>query len=286
MNPIVVAGVSGHTGRVAAETLLAQKQPVRVVVRNENQGRPWKDKGAEVAVADLGDAKAVQRALGGASAAYLLAPPKLDAADVFADRKLLIDALASAVRGSRVPHVVLLSSIGAQLPSGTGPIVMLRYAEQVLADAAPSAAFVRPCYFMDNWAGVVPMVRDGVLPVFLPAALAFPQIATHDIGVVAAREVLAPAKGARIVELCGPTASANDVAAAFAKLIGRQVGVQVAPNAAVVPAFTSMGVGRSMAAMFAEMYATMEAGKLVFEKPARVERTPTSLLDGLRPLLA
>ena len=49
----VVAGVSGNTGSVVADTLLAQKLPVRVVVRDEAKGAPWKAKGAEVAIADL-----------------------------------------------------------------------------------------------------------------------------------------------------------------------------------------------------------------------------------------
>ena len=34
----VVLGVTGHTGAVVAETLLARKQPVRVVVRSTDKG--------------------------------------------------------------------------------------------------------------------------------------------------------------------------------------------------------------------------------------------------------
>ena len=38
----VVAGVSGHTGKVAAETLLAQGKSVRVLVRDPAKGEPWR----------------------------------------------------------------------------------------------------------------------------------------------------------------------------------------------------------------------------------------------------
>src|SRR6266576_2040536 len=77
----VVAGVSGNTGKVVAESLLAQKRGVKVVVRDSAKGEPWKAKGAEVAVADLGDADALARALRGAEGAYLLIPPNFATAD-------------------------------------------------------------------------------------------------------------------------------------------------------------------------------------------------------------
>ena len=51
-----MAGVSGNTGSAAASVLLEKGQPVRVLVRSEEKGKPWKDRGAEVAVASLEDA--------------------------------------------------------------------------------------------------------------------------------------------------------------------------------------------------------------------------------------
>src|SRR5437016_5265158 len=70
----VVAGVSGNTGKVVAETLLSQKKPVRVIVRDAAKGAAWKARGAEVAVAELDDVPALTKALAGAEGAYLLLP--------------------------------------------------------------------------------------------------------------------------------------------------------------------------------------------------------------------
>ena len=70
-----IAGVTGHVGSVAAETLLAQGKPVRVIVRDAAKGAPWKAKGAEVAIADLGDEAALASAFAGASGAFVLLPP-------------------------------------------------------------------------------------------------------------------------------------------------------------------------------------------------------------------
>ncbi|HEY8075629.1 MAG TPA: hypothetical protein VIF62_16000, partial [Labilithrix sp.] len=47
----VIAGVSGNTGYVVADELLARGKKVRVVVRDAAKAAAWRDKGAEIAVA-------------------------------------------------------------------------------------------------------------------------------------------------------------------------------------------------------------------------------------------
>jgi uncharacterized protein YbjT (DUF2867 family) len=95
-----VAGVSGHTGKVVAETLLAQHKTVRVIVRDAAKGEEWKKRGAEVAVADLEDADALAKALRGASGAYLLLPPMMSSTNVRADSARKVAAVAKAVDAS------------------------------------------------------------------------------------------------------------------------------------------------------------------------------------------
>src|SRR5262249_8005281 len=119
----VIAGASGHTGSVVASTLIAAGKPVRVIVRDEKKGQPWKDKGAEVAVARLDDAAALTEALRGADGVYALLPPNFAAEDPLAWSKTVTEAWAQAIAAARPKHVVLLSSIGSELEGGTGPIV-------------------------------------------------------------------------------------------------------------------------------------------------------------------
>ena len=49
----VVVGATGNTGSSVVDTLLSQKQPVRIVVRSAEKGTAWKVKGADIAVASL-----------------------------------------------------------------------------------------------------------------------------------------------------------------------------------------------------------------------------------------
>src|SRR5688500_5122379 len=120
-----IAGVSGHTGSVAADTLLAQGKKVRVIVRDAAKGEAWKAKGAEVAIASLDDSAALAKAFAGAEGAYVLLPPSPTSSDPVGHNARVTASIAKAVKAANLPHVVLLSSVGAQHADGTGPIKTL-----------------------------------------------------------------------------------------------------------------------------------------------------------------
>ena len=269
----VVAGVTGRTGRVVADTLLAQGEAVRVVVREAGQGEPWKKLGAEVAVAQLHDAAAMTKALAGTMGAYLLLPPRYDVEDMFAAHRSITDALAEAVRASRVPHVVLLSSLGGELADGTGPIVSLHYAERTLGAASRNITILRAGYFFENFSSVLPATQGGVLPTFLNADRRIPMVASADIGRTAAELLLEPATGTRVVELTAMRDwSPADVARDLSALLGRTLSPQVGPLEAVVPALTGMGMTRGAAESFREMIDALNRGIVTRQGPPALRR--------------
>ena len=264
----VVAGVTGNTGSVVAQTLLDRKQPVRVIVRTADKGAAWKAKGAEVSVALLDDVQALTKAFEGARGAYLLVPPNYAAASYLDDRRKVSEALARAVKASGLVHVVFLSSIGAHLPEGTGPIRIVRYGEQQLGAVAKNLTILRPPSFLDNWAPVLGAAKaQGILPSFLEPDRKIPMISTRDIGRIAAEQLIAGGQGRKVLELSGPEDySPNDIAAALGKLLKRAVTVQHAPLSAVVPTFKSFGFSDDAARLFEEMYRGFEQGTINYEK--------------------
>lgn len=284
----VIAGVSGNTGSVAANALLDAGAKVRVVVRDAAKGAPWRARGAEVAVADLGDANALTEALRGAKGAYLLVPPNMAAPDFRAYQRATGEAIVEAVRRSAVPHVVLLSSVGAQHPSGTGPIAGLHPVEKGLA-ALPNTAstFVRAAYFMENLGGSLGMLAQGVLPTFAPADVAFPMIATQDIGRTAAQLLREGASKTTVVELSAAKKySMDDAAATLSTLTGRPVKAQTFPLDAMVPTLTGMGMPAQIAELYREMTGAMTSGLVAFEGTHRTVHGPTPLETVLRALVA
>ena len=282
----VVAGVSGHTGQVVAETLLAQKRAVKVVVRDAAKGSPWKAKGADVAVADLGDAGALTQALKGAEGAYVLVPPTFTAPNFRAYQDRLSTAIADAARASRVPHVVFLSSIGAQLASDSGPVVGLHVAEETFRrEKATAWTFLRAGYFMENLGASFATLPQGFIPSFLPASLGIDMIATVDIGKQAAALLVEGGKGTEVVQLGGPPISMNDVAAAIGRITGKPVRVQEAPLDAVVPTFTGLGMPKDLAELYREMLEGFTVGRIGAEPGMRRIAGTTSIETFLRGAL-
>ncbi|HEY0712723.1 MAG TPA: NmrA family NAD(P)-binding protein [Polyangia bacterium] len=284
----VITGATGHTGKVAAETLLAAGQKVRVLVRNPDKAKDLVGRGADVVVGDLSDREAVARAFSGARGVYLISPPDLATNNFLAERKALLETIARGAAAAKVPHVVFLSSLGAELTSGTGPIVTLHAGEQSLQAAGVPATFLRAGYFVENWASVLPVAKqDGVLPSFLPADLASITVSTRDIGQAAAQALLDGARGStRLVDVAGPSeATPKDVAQAVGRILGREIKVVEAPLEAVVPTFTSFGISAHVAALYREMYEAMRKGLITHAPNAEVVRGRQSLEQTLRPLL-
>lgn len=269
MSLFAVAGVSGHTGRVVAETLLAHGHDVRVIVRDAAKGEPWKARGATVAVADVENASALASALKGADGAYLLVPPNMTTGNMRAYQARVGKSLVEAVKTAAIPHVVLLSSVGAQETAGTGPIAALHPIENALRDLpATGATFLRAAYFMENLQGSFGMLDQGVFPTFAPKDAAMPMIATQDIGEVAAGLLLEgpPAPGKpRIVELGSAPYSASDVAAGLSKRLGKVIAAYEAPVASMAATLSGYGMPADVAALYQEMTEGAMKGLVKFE---------------------
>lgn len=283
----VVLGATGNTGSAVVETLLNQKQSVRIVVRSADKGAGWKAKGADVAVASLDDVPALTKAFEGATGLYLMVPPNYGATAWLSDQQARMDRAAEAVKKSAVSHVVYLSSIGGQLPSGTGPIRAVHYGEGKLEGAVKHLTILRPPYFMENWAPVIGAAKaQGDLPTFIAPPVKIPMISTNDIGRIAAEQLMVGGRGKQIVELAGPEEySPNEVAAALGQLLGKPVTAQHAPLSAVVPTFKSFGLSDEAAKLFEEMYTAFSKGAVGYEFPAKLVRGTVTLSEALRGMV-
>jgi len=285
----VVFGANGHTGKVVASTLLDRGEKVRIVARDAAKVSELAARGAEVVTADVENADSVAKALAGAKGAYLLVPPDAGSSDLVGRGRRIVDAYVAALATSPVPHAVVLSSVAAQQPSGTGPIVITHYAEANLPKAKGTTfTFVRAAYFMENILGNVGAMKgDGVLPVFGGGeSYPFPMIATHDIGIVAADALLAPPKEHAWIELSGPKEySFADAAAIASKLLGREVKPLVLPLDALVPTLTQFGISANVAGLYREMNEGLGKGLVVFEGKGKAVRGEVTLDRVLAPAL-
>ena len=283
----VIAGVSGHVGSVAAGELLAKGKKVKVLVRDGKKGEAWSKRGAEVAVGELGDESFLTSALKGATGFFTLLPMDFAATDIDAYQRKLGTSIANAVKASGVPHVVLLSSVGADLPTGTGPIKGLHHLEGYLRATGVKLTAIRAGYFQENVGNSIAPARDaGIFPNFTPSAdYPMPMIATKDIGHLVAESLLAPAGKSEIVDLHGPAYSIRQVAEHLGKRLGKTLTVVDIPAAGHLEAYKQAGLPPALAASYTEMNAGFASGNIrpVGDRMVQGKTTIDEVLAGMIP---
>ena len=278
----VVLGATGHTGSVIATSLLSKGEKVRVVGRDATRLQRFVRKGAEAFTANVSDAAALTKAFTGARAAYLLLPPNMTSPDYRADQERESDAIAKAVKESGLRYAVHLSSFGAQVPEGTGPIAGLHSSEQKLnAISGLNVLHLRGGHFMENTLTAISMIQAmGIFGHAVLPDLKLPMIATRDIGDYAAGRILKlDFSGKQTRELLGERdLSMNEATAVIARGIGKpDLRYVQFPYEQVEQVLTQMGIPAKTAGQFIEMYKALNEGIVAAEEPRSPENTtPTS----------
>jgi len=277
-----ITGATGHSGRVAAEGLLAKGKKVRALGRSEERLKPLAALGAEPFVCDLTDAAALAQAFSGAEGVYAMVPPDMAAQNYRGLQDRATDALAKALTEAKVKYVVSLSSFGADKADKTGPVVGLHLREEKLnAIAGLNVLHVRAGYFMENTLAQIGIIKSmGVAAGPLRAELELPMIATRDIGAFAAeRLALLDFSGSQTQELLGErNVSMAEAAGIIGRAIGRpQLSYVRVPNDQVIEAFKRMGASESTAKSMIEMTEALNAGHMAsLEKRTTQNSTLTS----------
>ncbi len=190
----VITGATGNTGQIIAEKLLAEGKAVTVIGRDEKRLASLVEKGAKAAVGELEDATFLSQTFQGATAVYALIPPKWDIQEDWRGfQRKISTALTQALKEAKVPYVVVLSSMGAQLPEGAGPVTGLYELEQMLQTIEGlNILSLRPGFFMQNLYANMGMIKAlGFFGYSLKAEVSMPLVHTNDIAEVAAKRLLA-----------------------------------------------------------------------------------------------
>ena len=287
----VLMGANGNITSKAATILLSRDHRVRVIGRDPARLQSLASAGADLAIGDAADPTVLASAFRGADAVYTMIPPNYAAPDLRAHQERLGVAIVAGLAAAGVPRVVNLSSVGAPLPSGTGPIAGLHDQEERLDRLAGlDLLHLRPAYFLENHLGSIPAIKGlGVFPGMLRADVPFPQIATRDIAAVLADELAHPrGPGRRIRHLLG----ARDVAMSdIARTLGRAAGkpdlayVQ-APPSQVKPALVQAGFSPGIADAFEEMSAALSDGRIAKTYARDAESTTPTTVEAFAPIFA
>jgi len=254
---IAVTTPTGHIGSKLANILLDRKADVTLIARHPEKVKNLASRGAKVIAGEHSDPAIVEQAVRGADALFWLTPAEMTSHDPLGTARGMAEAGASVIRKHPDLHVVQLSSAGAFLPSGTGPIVGHYETEEKFRAAGKNIVSLRPNEFMENVFFSLPtIIGQGSIYTSVLGSVKAPFIATQDIAEIAAEFLLKPIDGHHVIDIVGPQEISFDEWARIAgQAIGKQIRVVTVPGDTLKAAMSQGGMSPEMAALMVEMEA-------------------------------
>jgi uncharacterized protein YbjT (DUF2867 family) len=282
---ITLIGATGQTGQAAAEQLLDAGEPIRVIGRTAARLQPLVDRGAEAAVGEVTDVPFLTRAFTGADAVYIMFPPDYSDPDYYARYERLGQAFAEALTAAKVTHAVLLSSLGAELSAGTGPIVGLHRQEARLS-ALPglNLLILRPGAFYENQLGTLGLIKhQGINGGAETPDTPTPAVAAADVGVAVAAALRSrDFSGVTIRELTGPRLLTPRE---ITSIIGDRIGkpdlpyIQFDPDGFLAGVQQATGFPKPVVELFLEMGQAFNAGLIERHTPVTPDTTGATTFE-------
>lgn len=278
---ITILGATGHVGGKIADILIKKGEKVRLVARTAERLRPFVSTQAQALAGDGLDTEFLVKAFKDTDAVYTLIPPNFKAKKFLDYADTIGESIARALEIARVNYVVNLSSGGAELPKGTGPIVGLNHMEQRLNKIKGlKVLHLRPSYFMENVLWNIDMIRaKGMNGDALRGDIKLPMIATRDIATYAAERLMEKDfTGSSVRYLLGQ----RDLSMIeVTEIIGRKINKPalayvMIPYDEAEKWMISVGLSPDVSRLFIEMGKAFNEGRIKVEKRMPENTTLTS----------
>ncbi len=221
----VITGSLGHISQPIVTALVKAGHLVTVITSNQARVKDIEALGASAAVGSVEDTAFLTKAFSGADAVYTMVPPKSDAPDWKAYIGQIGKNYAEAIKNNRIPYVVNLSSVGAHLADGCGPVSGLYRVEAALNTLKDTnIKHLRPVYFYYNLFSNIGLIKNlGIAGSnFSFSKKEFAIVDTSDIAAVAIEALMHLDFSSHSVQyIASDEVSTIDIAAALGKSINK-----------------------------------------------------------------
>jgi uncharacterized protein YbjT (DUF2867 family) len=263
----VLTGAAGNITRPLALELLKAGHQVTVVGRHAENLKELSNAGATTAIGSVDDEAFLTKTFTGADALYLMVPPNFGAADMKGFIASIGHVYVKSVAAAAVKNLVVLSSVGAELPKGSGPIDGLYQVEQALQDLKDvNILFLRAGYFYQNLLANIGLIKHaGIIGSnFSVADNKFLIVHPEDIAAAAAKALQSLSFKGHEVEYVVSDAVST---AAIAKEIGGAIGKTDLPwiqfeDAQAQDGMEQAGLSKEIATNYVEMGQALNSGRL------------------------
>jgi len=264
---ITITGSLGNISKPLAQNLLAAGHNVTVISSNPKRKTDIEVLGAKAAIGDIADVDFLINAFKGADAIYTMVPPNWTVDNYRQYIAATGAAYREAIKASGVKHVVNLSSIGAHLANGTGPIAGLYDVEQALNGLdSVNIKHLRAGIFLTNYFFDIALIRNmGIMGNNYSSHSQLVMVHPRDIAAAAAQEIQTLFEGKSHRYVVGVE---SDPASA-ARILGAEIGkpglawVEFS-DADTLAGMTAAGMSAAIANLYVEMGRAIN-NKILFE---------------------
>jgi uncharacterized protein YbjT (DUF2867 family) len=221
---IIVTGSLGHISHPLVEKLTGAKHDVTVISSNAVRTAEIEALGAKCAVGSVSDLAFVTETFKAADAVYTMVPPTFAASDWKQHIASVGKIYAQAIAAAGVKNVVNLSSMGAHMPVGCGPVSGLYHVEQALkALEGVNVKHLRPGFFFYNFMANIGMIKHaGIIGGNYGAGAKLVLANPADIADAAAEELLSLSfTGKSIRYIVSDEKTTDEVASILGESIGK-----------------------------------------------------------------
>jgi uncharacterized protein YbjT (DUF2867 family) len=218
---ITTAGSVGNVGKPLVKLLVAAGHDVTVITSNSERKSIIEELGAKAAVGSISDPEFLIEAFTGADAVFTMTPPAMGT-NIVENIAAAGRAYAKAIQSAGVQRVVMLSSIGADLAAGTGPIQGVHRVEETFKQLQNvQLTILRAGYFFYNFFRDIPLIRNQhVLINNYNGSNKLPFAHPQDIASAIAEELQSSGRGIAVKYIVSDIRTGDEVVAALGEAIG------------------------------------------------------------------
>jgi len=262
----VISGSLGNISKPLAERLVAAGHNVTVISSKADKVAQIEAIGAKAAIGSVEDIFFLTNAFTGADAVYTMVPPNFGSGNWKKYIASVGEKYAAAIQASGVKNVVNLSSIGAHMADGCGPVSGLFFVEKAL-NALPdvNVKHLRPGFFYPNFLANIGMIKHmGIMGGNYGEGTKLVLVHPDDIAEAAAEELLGLSFSGKSVRYVTSDEKTTDEVAA---ILGKAIGKPELPwinfkDEDTVAGMTQAGLPQEIAENYAEMGAAMRSGEM------------------------
>ena len=262
----ILLGSLGNISKPLAEKLISEGHEVTVISSKPEKTAQIEALGAKAAIGSVEDVVFLTKTFTGADAVYTMVPPHFGATNWKKYIAGIGENYATAIKNSGIKNVVNLSSIGAHMPEGCGPVSGLYLVEKALNGLdGVNVRHLRPGFFYPNFMNQIGMIKNmGITGGNYGEGTTLVIVHPSDIAEVAAGELKDLAfKGKSILYIVSDEKTTTEIGSILGKAIGKpEIPWVNFTDEDTLNGMLQAGVPIEIAKNYTEMGAAMRSGEM------------------------